>query len=102
MGDTIADHFRQPGPSSQDSRLDSNALAMLIERGFLTIGDIDKVVVDLLARAVLDGGAAGQDHAVSVIVDHVCRRADDTNANDSFGEVGRPCRDKAVAEDESI
>ena len=102
MGDTVTNDLSQSGSFGQDARFDVHALTMLVECGFLTISDLDQKFVDLPARVIVNSGTTRQNHAVSIVVDHIRCRADDANANDSLGEISESFRGEAVAEDEGI
>ena len=102
MGDTFTNDFGQSGSLSQNARFDVYACTMFIERGFLTISNLDQMFVDLLTRVIVNGGTAGQDHAVSIVIDHVRCRTDNADAYDSLGEISQSIGGEIVAEDEGI
>ena len=60
------------------------------------------MLVNQLARAIVNGGTAGQSHAVSIVIDHVRCRTDNANADDSLGKISESTRGETVTKDEGI
>lgn len=60
------------------------------------------MLVDQLARAIVNSGTAGQSHAVSIVIDHIRRRTDNANADDSLGKISESTRGETVTKDEGI